>query len=72
LNELVALKRAGASAELVAAARERTRAMSIPADLLRQTEEGGVPQRALHADRAGQAASSPNSACVKAWRCRRA
>lgn len=44
LNEIVALQRAGASAELIAAARERTRAMSIPADLLRQAEEGGVPQ----------------------------
>lgn len=44
LNELVALQRAGASAELLAAARERTRAMSIPAELLRQAEEGGAPQ----------------------------
>ncbi len=44
LNEIVALKRAGASAELVAAARERTRAMSIPAELVRQAEEGGTPQ----------------------------
>lgn len=43
LNELVALKRADASAELLAAARERTRAMSIPADLVRQAEEGGTP-----------------------------
>lgn len=44
LNEIIALKRSGASAELVAAARERTRAMSIPADLVRQAEEGGAPQ----------------------------
>ncbi len=44
LNDIVALVRAGASAELVAAARERTRAMSIPADLVRQAEEGGTPQ----------------------------
>lgn len=44
LNDIVALKRAGASAELVAAARERTRAMSIPAELVRQAEEGGTPQ----------------------------
>jgi Cu(I)/Ag(I) efflux system membrane fusion protein len=44
LNEIVALQRSGASAELVAAARERTRAMSIPADLVRQAEEGGTPQ----------------------------
>lgn len=44
LNEIVALKSAGASAELLAAARERTRAMSIPAELVRQAEEGGTPQ----------------------------
>jgi Cu(I)/Ag(I) efflux system membrane fusion protein len=44
LNEIVALKRAGASAELVAAARERTRAMSIPAELLRDADEGGAPR----------------------------
>lgn len=44
LNEIGALRRSGASAELVAAARERTRAMSIPADLVRQAEEGGAPQ----------------------------
>jgi len=44
LNEIAALKRSGASAELVAAARERTRAMSIPADLVRQAEEGEAPQ----------------------------
>lgn len=43
LNELIALKRSGASAELVAAARERTRAMSIPPDLVRQAEDGGTP-----------------------------
>lgn len=43
LNELIALKRSGASAELVAAARGRTRAMSIPADLVRQADEGGMP-----------------------------
>jgi Cu(I)/Ag(I) efflux system membrane fusion protein len=44
LNEIVALKRAGVSADLLAAARERTRAMSIPAELVRQTEETGVAQ----------------------------
>lgn len=44
LNDIVALNRAGASAELLAAARERTRAMSIPAELVRQAEEGGTPQ----------------------------
>jgi len=44
LNEIVALKRAGASAELLGAARDRTRAMSIPAELVRQAEENGVAQ----------------------------
>ena len=44
LNEVLALKRAGASPDLVAAARERTRAMSIPGELVRQAEEGGAPQ----------------------------
>lgn len=44
LNDIVALKRAGVSPELLAAARERTRAMSIPPELLRQAEEGGAPQ----------------------------
>lgn len=44
LNDIVALKNAGASVELLAAARERTRAMSIPAELVRQAEEGGSPQ----------------------------
>jgi Cu(I)/Ag(I) efflux system membrane fusion protein len=44
LNDIVALKRAGASPDLVAAARERTRAMSIPSELVRQAEEGGTPQ----------------------------
>jgi Cu(I)/Ag(I) efflux system membrane fusion protein len=44
LNEIVALKRSGASVELLSAARERTRAMSIPAELVRQAEEGGTPQ----------------------------
>lgn len=44
LNEVVALKRSGASPELVAAAKERTRAMSIPSELVRQAEEGGTAQ----------------------------
>lgn len=43
LNEIVALKRAGASAELIAAAKERTQAMSIPAELVRRAEEGATP-----------------------------
>jgi membrane fusion protein, copper/silver efflux system len=41
LNELVALQRSHASSELVAAARERTRAMSIPDSLVRQAEQTG-------------------------------
>ena len=44
LNEIVALQRAGAAPELLAAARERTRALSIPPELLRQAEESGVAQ----------------------------
>ncbi|HEV6966158.1 efflux RND transporter periplasmic adaptor subunit [Roseateles sp.] len=44
LNEIVALRRAGASAELLAAATERTRALSIPAELVRQAEEGRTPE----------------------------
>jgi Cu(I)/Ag(I) efflux system membrane fusion protein len=42
LNELVALRRAGVAPDLVAAARERTRALSIPAELVRQAEATGV------------------------------
>ncbi|MBS0443438.1 MAG: efflux RND transporter periplasmic adaptor subunit [Proteobacteria bacterium] len=55
LNEIVALQRAGAAPELLAAARERTRALSIPPELLRQAEEGGVAQAryTLHAPAAG-------------------
>lgn len=44
LNEIVALKRAGAAPELVAAARDRSRAMSIPPELVRQAEDGTTPQ----------------------------
>jgi Cu(I)/Ag(I) efflux system membrane fusion protein len=44
LNDIVALKRAGASPDLVAAARERTKALSLPAELVRQAEEGGTAQ----------------------------
>ena len=43
-NELLALKRSGVSPELIAAARERMRAMSIPADLVRRSEETGIAQ----------------------------
>ena len=43
LNELAALERAGVSADLLAAARDRTRAMSIPSELVRQVEDGATP-----------------------------
>ena len=43
-NEFIALKRSGASQELVAAARERMRAMSIPEVLIRQSEQAGTAQ----------------------------
>ena len=43
-NELLALKRAGVSDDLVVAARERMRAMSIPDALIRQSELSGTAQ----------------------------
>ena len=43
-NELLALKRAGVSQDLIGAARERMRAMSIPDSLVRQAEESGTAQ----------------------------
>jgi len=43
-NELLALKRSGVSEDLVAAARERMRAMSIPDALVRQSETSGTAQ----------------------------
>jgi Cu(I)/Ag(I) efflux system membrane fusion protein len=43
-NELIAMKRSGVSAELVAAARDRLRAMSIPDELVRRSEEAGSAQ----------------------------
>jgi len=43
-NELLALKRSGVSAELIAAARDRMRAMSIPDALIRRSEESGTAQ----------------------------
>ena len=43
-NEWLALKRAGVSPELIAAARDRMRAMSIPPELVRQSEETGTAQ----------------------------
>jgi Cu(I)/Ag(I) efflux system membrane fusion protein len=43
-NELLALKRAGVSEDLVDAARQRMRAMSIPDSLIRRSEETGTAQ----------------------------
>ncbi|MBS0343895.1 MAG: efflux RND transporter periplasmic adaptor subunit [Proteobacteria bacterium] len=43
-NELLALQRSGAGTDIVAAARERMRAMSIPEDLIRQSEKTGAAQ----------------------------
>jgi Cu(I)/Ag(I) efflux system membrane fusion protein len=43
-NEYLALKRAGVSADLLAAARDRMHAMSIPDALLRQSEQVGAAQ----------------------------
>jgi membrane fusion protein, copper/silver efflux system len=41
-NELLALKRAGVAPDIVAAARDRMKAMSIPAELVRQSEDSGT------------------------------
>jgi Cu(I)/Ag(I) efflux system membrane fusion protein len=43
-NEWLALQRSGVSSDLIAAARDRMRAMSIPADLIRRSEETGAAQ----------------------------
>ena len=43
-NELLALERTGVSDDLVAAARQRMRAMSIPESLIRKSEETGTAQ----------------------------
>jgi len=43
-NELLALKRTGVSQDLITAARDRMRAMSIPESLIRQSEETGSAQ----------------------------
>ena len=43
-NEWLALKRAGVAPDIVAAARDRMKAMSIPAELIRQSEDGGTAQ----------------------------
>ena len=44
LNDIVALKRSNAAPEWLAAARERTRALSIPAELVQQAEDSGSAQ----------------------------
>lgn len=44
LHEFAALRRSGAPAEGVAAARERLQALSVPSELVRQVEQGGEPQ----------------------------
>lgn len=43
-NEYLALKRAGVSSELLSAARDRMRALSIPQTLIEQSEKAGVAQ----------------------------
>jgi membrane fusion protein, copper/silver efflux system len=43
-NEWLALMRAGVSPDIVAAARDRMRAMSIPESLIRQSQESGMAQ----------------------------
>ncbi len=43
-NELIALERSGVSADLIAAARQRLRALSIPDDLVRRSQQGGAAQ----------------------------
>jgi Cu(I)/Ag(I) efflux system membrane fusion protein len=43
-NELIALQRSGVGGDLVAAARDRLRAMSIPDELVRHSEERGTAQ----------------------------
>lgn len=43
-NEWLALQRSGVSSDLVAAARDRMRAMSIPPELIRRSEETGTAQ----------------------------
>ncbi|MDR7335872.1 MAG: efflux RND transporter periplasmic adaptor subunit [Roseateles sp.] len=55
INELLALKRTGVAPALVAAARERLKAMSVPDGLVRQSEERGIAQAryTLHAPAGG-------------------
>jgi membrane fusion protein, copper/silver efflux system len=47
LNELLALQRAGVAPDIVAAARERLQALSIPEALVRQSEAAGSAQARL-------------------------
>ena len=43
-NELIALRRSGVSDDVIAAARDRLRAMSIPDELVRRSEQAGAAQ----------------------------
>jgi len=43
-NELIAMKRSGVADDLIAAARDRLRALSIPDELVRRSEEAGTAQ----------------------------
>jgi len=43
-NELIALKRSGVAGDVVAAARARLQALSVPDDLVRRSEETGIAQ----------------------------
>ena len=43
-NELIALERAGVSADIVAAARDRLRALSVPDELVRRSRQAGVAE----------------------------
>ena len=43
-NELIALERAGVSADIVAAARDRLRAMSVPDDLIQRSRRAGTAE----------------------------
>jgi len=43
-NELIAMKRSGVGEDLIAAARDRLRALSIPDELVRRSEEAGTAQ----------------------------
>ena len=66
-NELIAMKRSGVSADLVAAARDRLRALSIPDELVRAQRRGRRRPGAIHACRRRPAAWSRSSVSAKAW-----